>query len=370
MKNQSSASMRQSSIELLRILAAFGVIIQHFNNPRIGGAIRAIIPGSAKGIILGFLQVSLICAVNLYVLISGYFMRDMKKRDLLKPVKLISMLFIFEFLFYCAQELFQGKPFEWSVLLQYYIPNYWFIFIYIALYLISPYINLMWKNLSRRNRKILLILSMALFSFYPIISEFVGMLIGNNLQGTSAIALEGSQFGYTIVNFVLMYLIGCALRDRKEEPEHKDMKPAAIIVLLFLNITVLLGWMIAENTLIPKDPSTLAIAYRYQNPLVISEAVLYFMLFSQMKLKNSRILNSLAAASFPSYIIHINLFRYCKIEQVGQESVGLMLVHVFGCFAAIYLISWILYNLYVLVTRPLFALVDRKWTRKRIYSVE
>ena len=83
--------MRQSNIELLRILAAFGVIVQHYNNPNIGGAIRAVIPRSPNAMILAFLHVGMICAVDLFILISGYFMRDTKKRDLLKPVKLLSI---------------------------------------------------------------------------------------------------------------------------------------------------------------------------------------------------------------------------------------------------------------------------------------
>ena len=370
MNQNSVKAMRQSNIELLRILAAFGVIVQHYNNPNIGGAIRAVIPRSPNAMILAFLHVGMICAVNLFILISGYFMRDTKKRDLLKPVKLLSMLIVFELLFYIIQVPLQGIPFSFSNLMQYYLPNYWFIIVYIALYLISPFINMIWNNLSKRNRKILLGLSLGLFSVYPIITEMIGVLLGTDLRGTSTVGLDGSESGYTIVNFVLMYLIGCALRDHDDDPEHKDMKPVSVVLLLFLNISVLMVWMIIEKSRIITDPTILSIPYRYQNPLVISEAVLYFLLFKQIKIKNSKVINSLASAAFPSYLIHINLFRYCGIEQAVNNPPAKLLAHVLGCAAGIYLISWAVYMLYNLITGPLFRFISRKWQKKRIYVVE
>ena len=73
---KSSTKTRQSNIELLRIFAAFGVIILHYNNAGIGGGFAAVADGSLNQFIMMTLEMMVICAVNLYVLISGYFMRD------------------------------------------------------------------------------------------------------------------------------------------------------------------------------------------------------------------------------------------------------------------------------------------------------
>ncbi len=110
-----SRGNRKSGIELLRILAAFGVIFQHYNSPHIGGAIRFAAQDSGKMIVLTLTHVIMICAVNLFILITGYFMRDNKKRDLLKPVSLLSMYVVFELLFYCVQELPKGGSFDFQV---------------------------------------------------------------------------------------------------------------------------------------------------------------------------------------------------------------------------------------------------------------
>ena len=76
----SERSKRQSNIELLRIVAACGVIILHYNNPLIGGGYGAVEDGSINQAIMTFFETVFICAVNLYVLISGYFMRNSTKR--------------------------------------------------------------------------------------------------------------------------------------------------------------------------------------------------------------------------------------------------------------------------------------------------
>ncbi|MBR1833107.1 MAG: hypothetical protein IJ784_11860 [Ruminiclostridium sp.] len=48
--------------------------------------------GSINQAIMTFFETVFICAVNLYVLISGYFMRNSTKRDLIKPIELLAQL--------------------------------------------------------------------------------------------------------------------------------------------------------------------------------------------------------------------------------------------------------------------------------------
>ena len=50
--------------------------------------------------------------------------------------------------------------------------------------------------------------SFLVFSVYPIIVEVFEEAIGETLNGMSSIGLSGSDAGYMIVNFILMYIIG------------------------------------------------------------------------------------------------------------------------------------------------------------------
>ena len=63
-----STKARQSTIELLRIITICGVVMLHYNG---NVAFGLVTEGTAKYYLLQFLEILFICAVNLFVLISG-----------------------------------------------------------------------------------------------------------------------------------------------------------------------------------------------------------------------------------------------------------------------------------------------------------
>lgn len=365
---------RQSNIELLRVFAALGVVLLHYNNSNIGGGF-ANAPGlSANQFVMVFFESIFICAVNLFILISGYFMKGSSKADLLKPVKLLSMYVFFELIAYLIKELPAGEPFSLSTFADYFTPSYWFIFVYIALYILSPYINLMWSHLNRKKQKQLLIILIALFSLYPIAWEMITYAskdsiwgaesISSNglIQGISSIGLFGSGAGYTIVNFILMYLIGCYLRDIEEDG--KKFKNGTLAVLLIINVALIIYWTYLEFFVLGGaiDGTT---SWYYDSPFVISEAVLIFLVFKNMKIKKNKVINKLASASFPTYLIHINLLEYFNIPTFVRGNTWILILHIIGSTIAIYLISFVIYELYDLITKPLFKAISGKWQKRR-----
>lgn len=68
-----SDNVRQSNIEFLRIVLMFGVIVLHYCNPEIGGGRKFVYPHSLNYYSLNILVSLFVCAVNLFVLISGFF---------------------------------------------------------------------------------------------------------------------------------------------------------------------------------------------------------------------------------------------------------------------------------------------------------
>ncbi|MBR6401872.1 MAG: acyltransferase [Eubacterium sp.] len=369
-QKKGSRDNRQSNIELLRIVTALGVIVLHYNNPNIGGGFR-FVEGTPNKLVLAFFQAAFICAVNLFILISGYFMRHSQKRDLLKPLELVIQLLVFESLFLLIKEIPNSEPLTFERAVSYYIPSYWFVFVYISIYLISPYLNIMWDKLGVRDRQILLSILLCIFSVYPIIMDMVAYLSKVKMSGTSTIGLDGAQSGYTIVNFVLMYLIGLYMRDKDElelrltgENNPKSSKTA---LLLFLNILVVLIWSILDLTVFNRNTALIP-AWCYQNPFVITEAILFFRLFKNMKIKNNKVINSLAAASFPSYLIHMNLLGYFGIKNAVHGNPVLLVLHIICCAGAIYLISYLMHTIYQLITARVFRVIDRRWIRRRRYA--
>ena len=153
------------------------------------------------------------------------------------------------------------------------------------MYLISPYLSLVWDKLSPKAKKILIILMTCLFSIYPLIIEVVNYYhLPDETQyfrGVSTIGLEGSQAGYTIVNFLFLYVIGCALRDKEKEIE--KIPVYIFILLLVADIGAIFGWTRIENKITNLD-IFYTTALNYENPLVILEAILFFILFKRMNL--------------------------------------------------------------------------------------
>ena len=368
---------RKSDIELLRIVAAFGVIILHYNNPSIGGGYKAVADGSVNQFIMTIFEAAFICAVNLYVLISGYFMKASTKRDLLKPVKLIAQFAVIELLFYLIKEVPKAEGFSLAVFMRYFTPSYWFVFVYIALYLISPYVNLVWNRLEDKGKRRLLYIVLGLFSVYPILCEVLTKLSEAGIwgadmvgvyglsQGVSTIGLFGSGAGYTIVNFVIMYLIGCFIKEKEEVLA--DIKNSRLVVLLAANVAAILAWTYAEKALTGNALCTTT-GWNYENPLVITEAVLFFLLFTNMPIKHGKAINRLAAASFPSYLIHMNLLEYIHIEIFVKANPFFLILHMIGSTMAIYLMSFVINELYEDAAGPIFKAISKRW-RNRFYTV-
>ena len=70
---------RNSNIELLRIVATVGVIILHYNNIESG---KAFLYTENIGInyqLLLMLELLSICAVNIFIIISGFFLCESNK---------------------------------------------------------------------------------------------------------------------------------------------------------------------------------------------------------------------------------------------------------------------------------------------------
>ena len=354
---------RQSNIELLRILAAMGVIFLHINNPNIGGGFRYAQNYGINTFIMAVFETVSICAVNLFVLISGYFLRTTRERDLLKPLELFARFFVFGLMFLLINEIPLGNGITFDDIVGYFMPSYWFVFVYSALYVISPYINIVWDHLDKSGRKILMTISIILFSVYPTLVNIFQYWSNRQLQGISTVGLEGSQAGYTIVNFVLMYLLGCAVRDMESMPETRKVAGLLIAdyvaVILFTYIEMLgTGKEIFATT-----------ALNYDNPLIIAQAALVFLLFCKMNIGSNKVINFLGGASFPVYLIHINMLKWFDIETLSTGSPVLLIIKMILIAVGIYLFCTVIYFSYMTFTFPIRKALISNWSKGRKINI-
>jgi len=84
-----------------------------------------------------------------------------------------------------------------------------------------------------------------------------------------------------------------------------------------------------------------------------------FVVFSKLNI-NSRLINNLAKAAFMCYIVHTQVIGIINWDVYFKGNVFLMtLVIVAFCFS-MYLISWLIYKAYTVVSQPLFKKLNAK----------
>jgi hypothetical protein len=201
---------RNANIEILRILTSMGVFVLHYCNPFMGGALNY--TSEINSFVLIMLVAVFDCAVNLFILISGYFMCMEKRVSIWKTIMLVIQVVAFNLGFYFLRVIFWGDKLTVESTIQSLIPNNYYVILYCAIFLISPYINVAIKGLPIHYFRKMVKLLLLLFSVYPTFVDILGEILGYDIIGLSSVGAWGSQWGYTIINFTLMYLIGAWIR--------------------------------------------------------------------------------------------------------------------------------------------------------------
>ncbi|MDR2888779.1 MAG: acyltransferase [Lachnospiraceae bacterium] len=196
-------SKRQPNFELLRSIAMLMVVVLHYLND------AQLLPErlsmlSDRQVLGTMLESFCIVAVNVYVLISGYFC----VRAGFKPVRLLRL--IAQVLFYSLLIplilALLGFPIlakEEGVygLIQYILPlsteHYWFATEYVLLYLFSPFINSACEKLTKKQLGTLITLLLIAFC---------------GIKSIVPVALVTDRQGYDFGWFLCLYIIGCYLR--------------------------------------------------------------------------------------------------------------------------------------------------------------
>ena len=310
-----SVAKRDSNIELLRALTMIGVIILHINNPLIGGALNY--SKSSPGlywILLGY-ESLFACAVNLFLVVTGYFMVNRKTISLKKPIQLIIQVIVFSTAFYILGAI-KAHTFSTKALFGSLLPRNYFVIIYCAIYLVSPYINQVLCSLEIHNLKRFMVLSVVVFSVIPTVLDTINEFTSIHVDGLYPTGMFGSGYGYTFVNFALMYTWGGYIR----RMDKISIKTNKLVAVLFINVVLLSIWShfsINEGDFV--ESSSLS----YCNPLIIINAVIVFILFSRLKIKPNRLgqtINVLAKPCFTVYLVHNHILHWLNFDELIQSS--------------------------------------------------
>ena len=343
---------RRSNIELLRILSMVGVIILHYNNPSMGGGLKYVSAGSFNQSILYFFESLFICAVDIFIIITGFFLYQQKKCNIWKSIDLLIQVILFNTGIYFLQCLLNIKNFTMFGFFKEIIPDNWSIILYIVLISISPYINMLVTYLEYKDYKSLLVVLMILFSIYPTCVDFFSEITNIEWIGLSSIGAYGSQYGYSIINFILLYLIGGYLHKFDIKKSNKTL-----CVFLLILIFAITGWAKLNDIIGYSIERT---AWEYCNPLVILEAVIIFLIFNNIQMKTKKYINMLAKGAFSVYLLHSVFIKKINIEVFVNDNFVILIAHILFTSIFIYLCCWIVYWLYSKTIMMLLYKIEEK----------
>ena len=342
MKNNinSAKNDRKSNIEILKILCMLGVVILHINHSDIGGALDNAVDKSNFILLNVFQQLSYI-AVDLLVIISGFFLANRKNLNFIKPATLLLQVIIFKFVVYLFSCFIGKEVFSFPLLLIKCLPASYYVIFYIALYLIAPLINKSLNGLNDRNLKIVVILLLFLFSVEPWFVDILESVTSNTFSGLSFISTDGSNGGYTIVNFVLCYIVGFWIRN---DNYISNIKMHILIILFILVYGFNLICRLWLNFL----------PVEYCSPFVIAQAALVFCIFQKFAF-SSKIINNLATASFTVYLLNTKMIALFQkiITKLVRTNPFLMIFGIIIISLLIYIASYIIQLIYDFVINKL-----------------
>ena len=343
-----ASAPRQSGVELLRIVAALSVILIHVGD----NTLSSLKWGCSNQIILNVIESYTHCAVNIFILITGYFSCTSDKRSLGKPASLIIQVFIVSVLRYVGAVFSGNAPLNVRSALSFCTPNNYFVILFIALYFISPYLNHLLRSLSSIGQKRLVIITIALFSLYPVFVDVYGEILGKSWFGLSSIGAWGNQQGFNIVNFCLVYIIGAFMR-LNNITERLTFHKASVL----LGFSVLIVFVWAECCHYFTHLGLIS-AWVYHNPFMIIMAVSTFVVFHHLHF-TSRVVNSLAGAAFMCYIFHVNALVFINLNAIVQKPSVVMLGYLCVIILTMYIIAWFLKILYDFVFARLINRLDK-----------
>ena len=338
---------RLENIEFLRITSMIMVISLHFLGH---GGILSSVPFFSFNYFMSWTIESLAyVAVNCYVLISGYF--SIKNKFTLKKIIMLYLQILFySVVIYLALSLSGMINFNLQSLLYSFLPvstrGYWFATTFIALYLLSPFLN--YAINSMKKQQLLLFIATLLFLF-SIIPNLVFFEDGFSVNG--GLSLYWFVCLYAIASYFRLYYI----------PSYKNTK-WIVAYLIFSVLLILSRIVISELSLIVLgEIKGAGLFFTYNSIIVLPASVFMFLTFLNWKLpklKSSKTLLFLSSSTFGIYLIHDNkylreiLWNEILTPYAYVDKLYLVL-YMLCCVLAIFFVSLFIERIRQIIFSPL-----------------
>ena len=269
--------MRNSSIELYRIIATLTVLIVHYNGWFVGLP-QGFDYANPSLFRIGqmIIEAATIICVNMFLIITGYFGVRLKFLSVLKICLLLLFIYVpFNIINSALNGCFSIKSLIGC-----------FFVISRSGYFIQGYLMLMF--------------------FSPVLNSFVDKYSPKQVLGWTTLffiiefwfdcIMEAESLGFgkgfSVTHFLLMYFVGRCIFLYKD------------ILINRKRLLWVVGYLICTLLICACYMGHVRFAYKYSNPLVVLSSVCSFVPFLY-KVYYNKVINSIAAVTLPVYIIQI-----------------------------------------------------------------
>lgn len=280
---------RQSNFELLRIVAMLFIVIRHFSF--YGGLDK-----SGSEIFINQLFITGVqplgkLGVDLFVLISAYFLVGKSKVTVKKTVKLWGQVFFYTCSFFIISIIVNPNNFSMMKLFEsicpVVYPGLWFIKTYFVFFLLTPFLNMVVNSLDKKSHETVIALFFILWCLLP-----------NIIQ-------EGFQF-CELLWFCFLFMVAAFI---KKWEDNTKVSPAKCFLLAFAVFVLFIIYGLAGTKF--------GIIVKAYHPHAMNSvfnllcSLFIFMGVKNINIKSSKAgayINTVASATFGVYLIHDNLF--------------------------------------------------------------
>lgn len=332
--------IRNSNLELYRIVVMLLIVAHHYvvnsgllqlmeDNPLTGNSIFLYLFGMWGK-----------TGMNCFVLITGYFMCR-SKASVTKFLKLIIEVAFYKVIIYLSFVLTGVIDFQVSSFVKALIPvgnvATGFTTAFIVFYLFIPFLNILIHNLNKCQHERLIALCLVIYTIWDMSPYMV-------------------RFNY-VSWFIILYFIASYIRTypiyRDNDCRFWSVVTIISLLLSSVGVLVLAYTDISFPYAVVQDSNTF---------MALMTAICSFMLFKNLRVKQSKLINAMGASTFGVLLIHANsdamrqwLWRdtLCNVE---WYSSSLLWVHAIVSVISIFLICVVIDQLRInLIERPFFA---------------
>lgn len=320
---------RDSSIELLRIIAMLMIVLNHYSTH--GGFNLSDVPMSLNKYVLSVVKWGE-WAVNIFVLIFGYFSVKSKFK-LGRIIRLYAQVWFYSVGIIVIYTLW-NQEIHLGIIIRSIMPiistQYWFFSKYILLCLLMPFLNIFILNLSRNHHLHLIIILLTVWcTLESVLPKFIGYDLGENTFGSIRV-------------FTLLYLIGAYMR------LYPNCKVCSTKIGWFITLSSICIMMSIKLINCRYPTSVLNIdCFSTSSILSTGFAVGMLTIFKNLGIKQNKIINGIAACTFGVYLIHDNdymrpfLWHYV-LKNSEYQSSPYMIVHMLISVIAVFVICTII----------------------------